>query len=77
MIFISKKAFEETVQRRVYQENEQRDLYRRLNDMQCKLDKMSYDLDDLRLKADPEFRAQNAPTPRHCNCGSDMAVPIL
>ena len=76
MIFISKKAFEEAVQHRVYQENEQRDLYRRLNDMQCQLDKMSCDLHDLRMKADPEFRAQHTPPARHCNCGSDMAIPI-
>lgn len=71
MIFISKKAFEEAVQHRVYQENEQRDLHRRIGEIQNQLDKMSYDLSDLRLKTDPEFARKNVPT---CNCGSEMAT---
>ena len=70
MIFKSRRAFEDAVQRRIYEEDERRNVYRRIDDLQEQIIKLRNELYEMRMKTDPEFRTRNTPT-----CGSDLATP--
>ena len=66
MIFISKKAFEEALNKAIWEEDERRRQRERLDNLQDQIYKLKEELYVLRKKIDPGFEI--APT---CNCGSD------
>ena len=70
MIFKSRRAFEDAVQRRIYEEDERRNVYRRIDDLQEQIIKLRNELYEMRMKTDPEFQVRNISI-----CESDLATP--
>ena len=61
MIFITKKQFEEEVQRRVWDEKREMEQFERIEKLRQQVNKNSDLIYELRMKVDPEFRKRNTP----------------
>lgn len=73
MIFISKKAFDNALNKAIWEEDERRRQRERMDDLQNQIFKLKEELYCLQMKTDPEFKRKNTPT-----CGSDLAsVPCM
>lgn len=70
MIFTSKKAFEEEVQRRMWEEQHNRDLREELNRVDRRLTDLEMQMYEVRMKIDEDFRRRNTPV-----CTGAVAPP--
>lgn len=73
MIFKSRRAFEEALNKAIWEEDERRRQCERVDNLQTQIDKLRCELYELRMATDPEFKRKNTPT-----CGSELAsVPCM
>ena len=71
MIFKSRQAFHEAIQKAIWEEDERRRQRERMDNLQDQIYKLKEELYFLQKKIDPEFERRNTPT---CNCGSEMVT---
>lgn len=73
MIFKSRKAFDDALNKAIWEEDERRRARERMDNLQTQIDRLRCELYDFRMATDPEFKRKNTLT---CNCGSDNLASL-
>ena len=71
MIIMSRKRFEEEVNRRVWEEERRREMMQRFERVDRRLNDLECQLYELRMKADPEFERTHTP-----KCSIENTAPV-
>ncbi len=71
MMIMSRKRFEEEVNRRVWEEDRRREIMQRFERVDRRLNDLECQLYELRMKADPEFARKHTPT-----CSIENTSPV-
>ena len=71
MMIMSRKRFEEEVNRRIWEEERRREMMQRFERVDRHMNDLESQIYELRMKADPEFARKNTPM-----CTLDTTAPI-
>ena len=71
MMVMSRKRFEEEVNRRVWEEERRREMMQRFERVDRRMNDLESQIYELRMKTDPEFARKNTPT-----CSIENTEPV-